>query len=196
MRTPLTHPPRERGFTLVELVTAVGIFGIVLLIVTAALLSSDRLQTRTMRRADVQAASRQALGLMSTELRQAGADPSYPSAGIVGLVTASATRVRVRADLNGNGSIQTTEPSEDVTYAYDDSTGTLTRDPGTGAAVLLENLTDLQFSYLDSTDQPLTALPLDATDAALVHTIAVTMTSEDRDSRPITLTTRILLRNR
>jgi type IV pilus assembly protein PilW len=185
----------ESGFTLLELVVAVGIFAMILLVVTAVLLSSDRLQTRTMRRVEVQAGSRQALALMTTELRQAGADPTNPPMGLVAIVDARANLIRVRADTDGDGAIQTTEPSEDVTYIYDDSTGTLLRDPGSGPAVLLNNVTSMELTYFDSANQPLTTLPLSASDAALVHVIGVTLTSEDRDSRPITLSTRILLRN-
>lgn len=191
---PKLHRP-ESGFTLLELVVAVGIFAMILLVVTAVLLSSDRLQTRTMRRVEVQAGSRQALALMTTELRQAGADPTNPPMGLVAIVDARANLIRVRADTDGDGAIQTTEPSEDVTYIYDDSTNTLLRDPGSGPAALLTNVTSMQLTYFDSANQPLTTLPLSTSDAALVHVIGVTLTSEDRDSRPITLSTRILLRN-
>lgn len=173
----------------------IGIASVSILIVSQILLSSDRLQARTTRRAEVQAGARQALAIMTTELRQAGADPSIPAAGIVPLVAAQSNMIHVRSDLNGNGSIQTAEPSEDVVYSFSDSASTITRNPGSGAAVLLRNVTDMQFTYFDAAGVPLTSLPLSTADAALVHVIGVTLTSEDRDSNPITLSTQVMLRN-
>ena len=40
---------------------------------------------------------------MEIELRQAGADPSTPPVGVVGIVSADSVSIRVRADLNGDG---------------------------------------------------------------------------------------------
>lgn len=186
----------DRGLTLVELLVTTAVLGVVLLVVTGIMLSSSRLESRTVRRATVQASSRQAVALMTTEIRQAGADPSNPPVGIVGIVLADSHRVRVRADLNGDGAIQTTEPSEDVVYAWDDTLGVITRDPGTGPTAMMANVTDMRLTYFDSASQPITPLPLSATNAARVTAIGLTITSEDRDSHPITLTTRITLRNR
>lgn len=186
----------SRGMTLVELLVTTTILGVVILVVTGILLSSSRVESRTVRRAEVQSAGRQTLSLMTTEIRQAGADPGSPPAGIVGIVAAQANMLRVRADLNGDGTIQTAEPSEDVTYRYNDTTRVITRDPGSGPVPILENVTAMQLSYFDAANQPVGPLPLGATDAARVKTIGLTLTSENRDSRPLTLATRITLRNR
>lgn len=196
----MNHPARrldsERGMTLMELLVTTAILGVVLLVVTGIMVSSSRVESRTVRRAEVQASSRQALALMTTELRQAGADPSDPPAGITAVVSADSHLVRVRADLNGDGAIQTAEPSEDVTYRFVDTTGVVTRDPGTGPATVLVNVRDLQFTYFDSANQPITPLPLSTANAARVAAIGLTVTTENRDSAPMTLTTRITLRNR
>ncbi len=166
-----------------------------ILIATSILLSSSRVESRTVKRASVQAGARQTISLMTTEMRQAGADPSIPPVGIVAIVGADSQTLHVRADLNGDGVIQTAEPSEDVTYAYDSTARVITRNPGSGASPLLTHVTAMGFTYFDSANQPLAALPLSAADAALVHAIALTITCEDRDSQPITLTTRVTLRN-
>jgi type II secretory pathway pseudopilin PulG len=181
--------------TLVELLIATGILGVVLLIATTILISSSRLESRTVRRASVQQGARQTVSLMSTELRQAGADPSIPPVGIVGIVAADRRLVHLRADLNGDGAIQTTEPSEDVTYAYDSTARVITRNPGSGPSLMLANVTAMEFSYFDAANQPLVTLPLSAADAARVHSIALTLTCRDRDAQPLTLTTRVTLRN-
>lgn len=195
----VTHAFRRRenaGFTLVELLVGIGMFALVALALVTVLLSSTRLGSRTSTRAEVQGGSRQTLSLISTELRQAGADPSIPPAGIVGIVSADSVSIHIRSDLSGDGVIQTAEPSEEVTYAWSDSTDTITRNTGSGAVPVLSNVTALSFSYFDGSGNALTMLPLSAADRAAVNSIRVSFTSEEGDSHPITLTTRVMLRNR
>lgn len=193
--TQRTPGRSSAGFTLVELLVSLTIFAVVAGVLTSVLVSANRTHRQTTHRAEIQAASRQALSLLTAELAQAGADPRIPPVGIAAIVAADAASVRVRADLNADGTIQTTEPSEDVTYTYNAGAGTLLRNPGSGAAVVLQNVTDLRFTYFDAADQPLSTLPLSATDRALVRSIGITLTSEDRDSHPFTHATRISLRN-
>jgi prepilin-type N-terminal cleavage/methylation domain-containing protein len=192
----VTNLSASRGMTLVELLVTTTILGIVIVIATGILLSSSRLEGRTVRRAEIQSSTRQALALLTTELRQAGADPGNPPAGVVGIVSADSVGVRVRADLNGDGTLQTTEPSEDVTYRYNDTTGVVTRDPGSGPSPILTNVTSMRLTYFDSANQPLGPLPLSAANAARVASIGLRVTSENRDTAPMTLDTRITLRNR
>ncbi len=191
--------PRVRGdggMTMVELLVVLGVLSVVLIALTTILFSSTQLGSRTARRAGVQGNARQALSLMTTELRQAGADPSLPPAGIVGIVSADSVSIRIRADLSGDGVLQTTEPSEDVSYQYTQATGVLTRDPGTGPVAVASNLTALRFTYFDAANALIVPVPLNAADAARVTSIGVTLTGEEGDSRPITLSSRVTLRNR
>ena len=183
------------GFSLVELLVAITIMAALTGILTAVLIASERTQRRTMSRAEVQAGGRQTITLMATELRQAGSDPRIPPIGVVGVVAADSQSVRIRADLDADGAIETTEPSEDISFTYDADAQVVYRDPGTGAEVLQNNVTDLRFTYFDSANLPLTTLPLSADDRSLVHSIGLTMTCDTRDSYPLTLTTRITLRN-
>ena len=185
----------EAGFTLIELMISVGVLGIVVLGVTAVLMSSGRAESRTVRRARVTGDTRQTMFLMTTEIRQAGADPSNPPIGVIGLVSAGNRSIHVRADLNGNGVIETAEPSEDITYAWDSTAKVIRRDPGTGAAVVDSNVTAFAFTYFDNTGLPVVPTPLSAADCARVCSVGVAMTARDRDSQPITLTARIALRN-
>jgi type IV pilus assembly protein PilW len=195
--TPLSRPAScQRGMTLVELMVTVGILSMVVVALSTIVLSSNRMQSRTTRRAGMQADARQTLSIMTTELRQAGADPSNPPVGIVGVVLADSTRIRVRADLDGNGLISTTEPSEDVSYSYVDSSDTIRRDPGTGPVNLLAHVTAMRLTYFNAAGAVLTPLPLSAANAGLVKSVQLTLTAEDQDSRPLTLTSRVYLRNR
>lgn len=186
----------EAGMTLVEIMISLVIFALVIGALTTILFSSTRLSANTSQRADVQGACRQTLSLMSTELRHAGADPSIPPIGVVGIVYADSVAIHIRGDHTANGVIQTTEPSEDITYSYVDSTSTLTRDPGAGAVPVLQNITNMRLSYFDASGTALTALPLSANDAAIVQSIGVTITGREGDAAPFTLTTRVMLRNR
>jgi type IV pilus assembly protein PilW len=194
MRQPSNRA--SAGMTLIELMVVIGVSALVGLVVTTVLFSSAHVGARTSRRAEIQGGSRQALSMMTTELRQAGADPRIPPTGVVGIVSADSTQIHIRADLNGDGIIQTAEPSEEVTYAWTDSTEVLTRDPGTGPEPVLSNVRAMSLTYFDESNTQLTALPLSATDAARVHSIRISLTAEEGDSHPITLTTRASLRNR
>jgi prepilin-type N-terminal cleavage/methylation domain-containing protein len=187
--------PADGGFTLVELMVAITIMAALTALLTAVLISSGHTQRRTMSRAEVQSASRQTIALMATELRQTGSDPRIPPVGVVGVVTADSQSVRIRADLDADGTIETTEPSEDITFSYDANGQTVLRNPGTGAQILQNHVTEFHFTYFDSSNQPLTSLPLSAADRALVHSIGLTLTCRTAESHPLTLTTRITLRN-
>jgi type IV pilus assembly protein PilW len=195
MRIPRTKSPHNAGFTLVEMMVVTGILSVVILTVTSFLLTSSKAEGKTVRRAKTQADARQTVYLMSTEIRQAGADPSDPPVGIVGLVSGDSLSIHVRSDLNGNGTIETVEPSEDVTYAYDSTAKTITRNPGGGAAIVMRNVTSMSISYFDETNTAVGPLPLSATDAARVHSVGLSVTAQDKDSQAITLTNRIMLRN-
>ena len=183
------------GFSLVELMIAISVLAVIVLAVTQILMTSGKAESRTVRRARIQGDTRQTMFLMATEIRQAGADPANPPIGVVGLATAEDRRIRVRADLNGNGVIETAEPSEDVTYAWDSTAKVITRDPGSGAAVVDSNVTAFAFTYFDNAGVPVVPTPLSAADAARVCQVGLTITALDKDSQPITLTSRIALRN-
>ena len=195
VRSTLVRRRRESGFTLIELLIVTVVLGMVALVVSSILMTSTRVESRTVRRARSVGDTRQALFLMTTEIRQAGADPSSPPIGVVGLVSAQDQSIHVRADLNGNGVIETAEPSEDITYAYDSTAKVITRNPGSGAAVVDTNVTAFQFTYFDASGLPVVPMPLSATDAARVCSVGLSMTAVDKDSQPITLTARIALRN-
>ena len=186
------HPS---GMTLLELMVVVMILGVVMLTLMGIALSTTRLHGKTSRLAGVQMSARQGMALMETEIRQAGADPGNPPLGVIGIASAQANLLRVRANLDGNAVLTTTEPSEDVIYSYNAGTRSILRNPGTGAQVLVPNVESMVFSYFDGTNALITPLPLSATDAARVRSVGLTITAMDADSMAITLSTRIALRN-
>lgn len=183
------------GMTLVELMIVMAILGLVLMTLMGIMLTTTKLHGKTYRLAGIQMTARQGLSLMETELRQAGADPGEPQIGLVGIVAGQANSIRIRADLNGDGAIQTTEPSEDVTYSYNSVSRAILRNPGSGAQVVVPNVSAMTLTYYDGSNAVLGALPLNAADAARVRAVGLTFTAKDADSVAVTLSTRIALRN-
>lgn len=195
MRTITAFNRNDSGLSLLELMVVLAILGIVMLTLMGIAVSTSRLHWRTSSLAGAQMSARQGMSLMETEIRQAGADPGNPQIGVVGVVTAQASLLRVRADLNGDGVISTTEPSEDVIYSYDAVNKNIVRNPGTGAQIVVPNVSTLSFTYYDATSTVLGPLPLSATNAAAVRAIGVSFKALERDSMTITLTARVALRN-
>lgn len=191
---------RDSGLSLLELMVVLAILGIVMLTLMGIAVSTSRLHWRTSSLAGTQMSARQGLSLMETEIRQAGADTRSFIAGgpigVVGIVSAQANLLRVRADLNGDGVITTTEPSEDVTYSYDAVNKNILRNPGTGAQIVVPNVTNLTFTYYDGSNAVLGPLPLSAGNASVVRAINVSFKTMERDSMSITLSSRINVRSR
>jgi type IV pilus assembly protein PilW len=181
------------GLTLVEVMMTLLIFATVLAVINNVFFTTQNLYSSTSQRASMQMNARSGLGVMMTEIRMAGCDPT--DAGIVGLVRATQDSVRVRSDLNGDGAITTNEPSEDVLYFYDTSAEILYRDPGTGPVAMVPDVTAMSFGYFDVDNQALLPLPLNTARAALVRSIGIIISSETPRGGDISTSTRIGLRN-
>jgi len=181
--------------TLVELMVSIALLASVVAIISGVFLSTGRFQAKTVDRADVQTSANQGLSLMTTELRHAGADPADIPIGLIGIVSADQNSIRIRADLNADGVIQTAEPSEDVTYTYDSMEQGVFRDTGSGPALVVSNVTTLDLTYFDASNTQLTTLPLSSTDAARVRSVGVSMTALNGQGEENVLTTRITRRN-
>lgn len=187
-----SHVGRE-GFTLVEMMMTLLIFGVVLGIVTQVFFGTQGMYARTSQRADQQMGTRAGLTVMTEEIRRAGADPD--ATGIVGLMAADDDTVRVQAELNDTPGIQTAEPSEDVTYFLDSATGTIMRDNGTGPQPMIQNVTLFQLQYFDANNNQIGPPPLSNAQADQVRSIGITITTDTPQGGEMTTTTRVGLRN-
>jgi type IV pilus assembly protein PilW len=140
---------KNSGFSLIELMVAMGIGMVVLAAVTTTFMSQTRFYSAQEQINQMEQNARGALDLITRELKMAGYEPA---GGPFDGVTYSPSQLLIQADLDSSGAISTSSSAnEQITYAYDSTNQRITRKVGTGAAeVLAENITAFTFSYLDS----------------------------------------------
>lgn len=160
------------GFTLMELLVSMGISMAILGAITGTFMTQTRFYNAQEQVNEMQQNSRAAIDLMTREIKQAGYDPT--DAGITG-VTYSTTELRIKADIDGNGTIDDNS-EENVVYTFDSTNKQIKRAFGTNAAVVLaENISGFTFNYL-------TAAGANATTSATVRQVSLNITA--RTSKP------------
>jgi prepilin-type N-terminal cleavage/methylation domain-containing protein len=184
---------RRDGMTVVELMVALVIFGVIIGVVFGFLTESRRSYSSTREKAQYQQGLRAVMSLVTREVRSAGCDPN--GVGFESFPVADLNRFRCVMDLNGDTDTADNNPDEDVTYSFNAGTGELTRTAGGNNMVILRGLTNLQFNYYDADGLPLGALPLSATDRALIRSVDLVMVGESDRHEPVSYTTRIAVRN-
>ena len=142
----------EKGESIMGLMVSMAIGVSVLGVLTSTFLMQQgtyNVQRQTMEAVQT---ARAAKDMMSREIRMAGYDPTR--AGFTG-ITYDSTRLRLRADLDGDGNITATD--EDITYEYYGEANQIRRKTHSGTyEVLAENIAAFTFTYLDSTLSPTT----------------------------------------
>lgn len=140
---------KSAGFTLIELMVAMGVAMVMLAAVTTTFISQTKIYNAQEQINEMQQSARAAMDLITRELKMAGYNPA--GASFTGVVY-SATQLRIQADLNGDGTISTNSTAnEQVTYAYDSGAQRITRTVGNGSAqTVAGNVTSFTFTYLDS----------------------------------------------
>lgn len=184
---------RRAGMTVVELMVALVIFGVVIGVVFGFLTEARQSYTSTRQKAQYQQGLRAVMSLVTREVRSAGCDPR--GVGFESFAVADAAQFRCRMDLNADTDVADLNPDEDVTYAFDAGTGDLTRTVAGVPTVILRGLTNLRFVYYDQNGNPLNALPLSAADRGAIRSMDLVMTGETGKHEPVTYTTRIAVRN-
>lgn len=106
----------DLGFTLIEMMVALVISGILALSLYNLYIFQSETHTVQEQISDMQQNARIAMDMISRDVRMAGFNPS--GATFVGLAC-STSQIQIKADLNGNGN--TTDLNEDITYSLDTS---------------------------------------------------------------------------
>ena len=184
---------RRAGMTIIELMIALAIFGVIIGVVFGFLTEARRSYTSTRQKAQYQQGLRAVMSLVTREVRSAGCDPA--GAGFERFPVADANQFRCRMDLNGDKDVADIGPDEDITYAFDVGTGALTRTVAGTPAVILRGLTDLTFNYYDNDGNPMAGVPLTAAQRADIRSVDLVMTGETDKHDPVSYTTRITVRN-
>ncbi len=104
------------GFTLIELMVAIAITGILSVFLYNLYIFQSTTYTVQEQVSDMQQNARIAMEMISRDVRMAGFNPSGIS--VVGL-TCGTSQIQIQADLNGDGDV--TDGNEDITYTLDTS---------------------------------------------------------------------------
>lgn len=211
------RPQGDAGMTLIEVLVAMGLFGVLGTLLLGLALSTSRTTTDTRNLANVNEESRIAMERMTRELRQANAITAAQ------LPPSATTALTFWTDFNGNGTqdLGAADP-EVLTYRWNPATNrlTLTANDASGTAVtrpvLAANVSsftlDLRSSkwqYDTNADGSTTWQELDASGAPVgngngvpdgaelnnIDLVVITMTVQD-GGHAQTYTTKVDLRNR
>ena len=193
-------PKQERqeaqGFTIIELLLAVAIAGIVLSGFYSVYMSQQSSYRRQEEIAAMNQNIRSAMFYMGKEIRMAGLDPT--GTANAGIIENLPNRIRFTEDIQGqtkndppDGIIG--DSNENISYYLYDADGDgdtdLVRDAGFGRRLIAENISSLLFDYLDGDGNTTASLPA----IRFVEVTLKAMTANGSSDR--TITSRILCRN-
>ncbi len=184
--------PHSGGFTLIELMAAILISGIILAGLYCVFHSQQMAFSAQEQVAEMNQNIRAALDLMSREIRLAGYKTSTST--MIGIVTATAASIQVLADLNQDGDTLGTD--ENITYSYNAGTKQICRN---GVSLpIADNITNLSFTYTLANGS-VTSTPANPADIRKV-TVSITARTSNPDQgtgayRSITLTSDVTPRN-
>jgi type IV pilus assembly protein PilW len=148
------------GFTLMELLVSMSISLVVLAAVAKTFTAQTRQNNAEEQVAQMQQNVRGALDLMVREVQMAKYDPAGTAFSSAYGVTYSASQLEVKADLDGNGTINTSSGSvEDIVYAFDSGNRRITRRLGTSgtAEIVADDITSFTFFYYDANGNAVTS---------------------------------------
>lgn len=199
----------KAGFSLVELIMAMGISMIILIAIYQVFTITSKNFTTQNVAANAQQSLRSAIGLMARDIRAAGLDPI--DTDNFGFEYAASTKIRITADgADGsgvfNGDIDEAN-FERITYEFQSNQIVQTLYEGTASqnpAQLIGNINNLEFDYFDANNNDLIDYGLsppqvpavDLNDIRIVE-ISITVQEPAGNDDPIsrTLTRRVECRN-
>lgn len=197
---------KESGFTLVELMVALVVFGVVLTGVVKMFTSTSRYNSSQEMIVSLNQDMRAVKQLMVDEIRSAGCNPK--KGANIGFLknnddrrNTDANSIHFTRDIDNNDGDEFLEPdgdaddpNENVIYYRRDAAGnimnpgnnavgTLVRDTGGGAQPVMENVVNLQFIYYNSNGNVINAAALN-TNTGLDNIAAVEVVITGQVARP------------
>lgn len=142
MSYPVQNKNKERGFTLVEILIAMLIGGIITAAVTTTFVGHQKYYMAQEQITEMVQGVRAAMDMISREIRMAGYSPT--GAAFDG-ITYNPAQIQIRADLDGNG--DTTGPNENIIYSHNDPNLRILRNAGSGDQPFAENIQAFNFEY-------------------------------------------------
>jgi type IV pilus assembly protein PilW len=190
----ISKPGRQSGFTLIELMVALGVSTVIIGLVVATLISQQKNHVTQDALVDMQQSLRAAMEVLGGDLQMAGYDPTG-NAGATFLI-ADRAELQFQLDRNGDGDfvdpILGADPGELIRYALtndanrdgvaDGTPCDLGRElDGGGLQALAENIDALNFVYLDRNG---TVLPTPVVDMSLISSVQVTIVARSGRTVP------------
>jgi len=191
-KRPFAIPGGNAGFTLAELLMAMGIMLVVVTAIISLFTSLNRMYTTQGVAAGVQQVARTGIDIMTRNIRMAGFNPL--KINTVGIVQANSNSIRFEYDTNGSGTIAT-NGDEDVAYLFNAENKQLVQQKnGDGNRYpLVDNVSALTFNYFDEDGETV------IDDLAAIRTVEVSLTVEEPAGRDQvvsrTYSTRVICRN-
>lgn len=135
----------DSGFSLVELLVAMALGLLVLTGLSSTFLMQNKTYDVQQQINESMQTTRAALDMIGREVRMAGYDPAR--AGFDG-ITYDTTKLRIRADLNGDGDVD--DANEKIWYQYYPSSKEIYREESNVGRQFATNVTAFTFEFLDA----------------------------------------------
>lgn len=171
------HKSRS-GFTLVEVIVAVGLSAIIFAGILSGYTFLARNFTRLLNSQGQDTKSRKAVYIFTQDISKA-----------VQVSIATDTHLTLLLPTAGGSNTS-------VNYSYDSTAGTLTRTDTAGATVLLSNLTSLDFNYFNKSGTTVTSSPFSVKEVELTFSSALGNSSSGTQARYTAVSPRLVLRNK
>lgn len=187
---------KDDGFTLVELLVSIAMFGVIVSLIINARIDQQKQSITQQQAVEMQQNIRSTLYIMTRDIRMAGYDPEGTNgAGISKDLPGSPTEGTLTFSL-----VDDDDTLKTITYSLIGNQ--IRKDEGGGMQLLAENITNLKFEYFDKNRDELT-MPIDQADINDIRSIQITVTtstdpnplSNSADNNDRTLTTTVKCRN-
>lgn len=200
----------KRGFTLIEILVAMIIFGIALTAIYSVLSSVRKSSTMNEVNARVMDSLRTSIGIMEHDIRMAGLDRNKSGGAGIQWQPELPTNIKLHftADLDMDGIIDVADDSdgiqeadlERITYTYNSASKKLEQclsDGATNCDVVAENVENFEFTYLDENEAVIVPVDEESTRKIRAVTVSMTISKPAGISGPITrsMTKHVLCRN-